>query len=107
MKLVKAENQNGDIVTGDAVKVPDASTDLALERNSKGFLLVDENGAEYVAFPVEDIAELVEVCGKLNDLSELLSSVPAVLGKTPAEGNPQIPQSIIQIRQQLTEFKKT
>lgn len=107
MKLVKAENQNGDIVTGDGVEVPDVQTDLALERDSKGFLLVDENGAQYVAFPVEDVAELVEVCGKLNDLSELLSNVPAVLGQTPAAGNPQIPQSIIQIRQQLTEFKKT
>lgn len=107
MKLVKAENQNGDVVTGDGVKVPDAETDLALERDSKGFLLVDENGAEYVAFPVEDVAELVEVCGKLNDLSELLSNVPAVLGQPPAVGNPQIPQSIAALRQQLTEFKKT
>lgn len=107
MKLIKAENQNGDIVTGDAVKVPDASTDLALERNSKGFLLVDESGAEYVAFPVEDVAELVEVCGKLNDITELLSNVPAAIGQTPGGSNPAIPQSIALLRQQLLEFKKT
>ena len=107
MKLVSAKNESGDIVTGDGVKVPDVTTDLALERDSGGFLLVDENGAKYIAFPVEDIAELVEICSKINDTAELISSVPAVIGQTPAASNPQITTGIQEIKQKLEGFEKT
>lgn len=106
MKAVEAEGGDGQVkVDGDAVL--DINTDLALERESKGFVLLDDEGVRYVAFPVDDIAELVEVASKLSSVIGMLSMVPAAIGQTPAGSNPAIAARINLIDQQLLEFKKT
>lgn len=107
MRQISAEIKQGRLLTGDEIEVPDAERLCKGERDSRGVILVDEDGAKYLAIPVGDIADLKSFIELALEVSKELANTPASQGATPAAGNPQINTKIQQLESKIAEFKQT
>lgn len=102
-----ASSAGGKIKIGE-VEIPDVDAlGLKLERDSQGLLLVDSKGAKYIALPIQDIADLLEISKQAAKLAALLGTTPVTQGSTLEAVNPAITQEKQALNQLIEEFTQT
>lgn len=109
MRIVKVNVKGGEIyaVTDDGeLKVTDIE-DLGAkkEKQSTGFMLVDEESAVYLAIPFEQVAQLKEAALSLVAVTEKLSLAVSSQGSSPAAVDPTITESITKLKLDLEKIE--
>lgn len=105
MILRKAQNKGG-VISIDDQAVNDAKSLVNGEAQSEGLLLIDESGAYYLAFPVEDLKSIKQILIDIKDLANSMASTPMSQGST-LGANPQVTLGITKITQKLTALRLT
>lgn len=102
-----ASSASGKVKVGE-VEIPDVDAlGLKLERDSQGLLLVDGKGAKYIALPIQDIADLLEISKQAAKLAALLGTTAVTQGSTLEAVNPAITQEKQALNQLIEEFTQT
>ncbi|AUR91880.1 hypothetical protein NVP1166O_19 [Vibrio phage 1.166.O._10N.261.51.C7] len=102
-----ASAESGKVLVN-GVEVPDVDTlGLKLERSSQGILLVDENGAKYLALPIQDIADLLAITSQASTVLGLVGTTPTAQGSSLETVNPAITTARQQLNTLIQEFTQS